>query len=235
MSIFLRLFSLMVVVVILVTACDVLNNPKPDTPTPTATRDCEKLVHLQLATPPTLYVGITHELILSAYGVDTNAVSLQVSSNSETATITQNNATTYQISPLRPGNLELVARGSDEAILNTFPFQVRRLPDPIAFLGRSNGGQMANGEFKAQAGVLARWEDVDFDASCTVTGFHITYLARQQDPIEVQNEGVRYTAKARRVVNQAKPGDVYTYTNIRAKCPGDQTARKLNSMVFFIR
>ena len=114
-------------------------------------------------------------------------------------------------------------------------FRVKRIPDPVARLSKSQGGAMGNGEFKAQGGVGAFLDDFDFDASCIVQGFRLTYITPGQPPVESVNAGARYTAYSRQLVNLAKPGDIYHFDNVKTRCPGDLAARPVNSMVFQIK
>ena len=53
--------------------------------------------------------------------------------------------------------------------------------------------------------------------------------------MESTNAGARYNAKSKELINKAKPGDIYYYDNVKAKCPGDPAGRKINSMVFKIK
>ncbi len=94
---------------------------------------------------------------------------------------------------------------------------------------------MGTGTFKAQGGVGAFLDNFDFDARCTIQGFTLAYIAARQDPVEVINAGARYNAQARRLVNKAKPGDVYYFEDVKARCPGDKVGRPINSMVFKIK
>ena len=44
----------------------------------------------------------------------------------------------------------------------------------------------------------------------------------------------RFGSAAQRLVDMASPGDIYYFENIKARCPGDPAARKINSLVFKI-
>ena len=72
-------------------------------------------------------------------------------------------------------------------------------------------------------------------AKCAIQGYNLTYVAKRQDPVESVNPGPRYNGKSKRLVNRAKPGDIYYFDNVKAKCPGDAAGRKINSMVFKIK
>jgi hypothetical protein len=114
-------------------------------------------------------------------------------------------------------------------------FRVKRIPDPVARLSKKAGGTMGNGEFKAQGGVGAFLDNFDFDAKCSIQGYNLVYVAKRQDPVEAVNRGGRYTDKSKRLVMKAKPGDIYYFDNVKARCPGDKVGRPINSMVFKIK
>jgi len=133
-----------------------------------------------------------------------------------------------------PGDAKITLSGGGLPSTN-FDFRVKRIPDPVARLSKSSGGTMGNGQFKAQGGVGAFLDNFDFDATCKIQGFNLVYVAKRQDPVEAVNKGARYSQQAKRLVNKAKPGDIFYYDNVKARCPGDPAGRKINSMVFKIK
>ena len=140
----------------------------------------------------------------------------------------------YIATASRPGEAKISVSGG--GLQNTnFAFRVKRIPDPVARLSKSSGGAMGNGEFKAQGGVGAFLDNFDFDAKCVIQGYNLTYVAKRQDPVESVNGGARYNAKSKRLIDRAKPGDIFYFDNVKAKCPGDSAGRKINSMVFKIK
>ena len=94
---------------------------------------------------------------------------------------------------------------------------------------------MATGEFKAQGGLGAFLDNFDYDCNCVVQGFILTKIGKRQDPVEISNTGPRYGSQANRLIQTARPGDTYLFTNVRARCPGDKTSRLINSLAFIIR
>ncbi len=173
------------------------------------------------------YIGVDNPITVSAAGVSSNA--LRVSCNGCNLSGSGNNRI---VTVDRPGEVSVVVTG--EGLNSTFPFRAKRIPDPVPQLGNSKGGSMGNGEFKAQGGVLAVLEGFDFDARCAIQGFNIVRVPKRQDAIQNVNAGARYDDKSSRLVQQATPGDIYYFENIKAKCPGDQAGRPLGTMVFNI-
>jgi gliding motility-associated protein GldM len=59
--------------------------------------------------------------------------------------------------------------------VGVLPFRVRRVPDPVAVFANVQGGNVTKGEIVAQSGVFAKYKDFDFDLSCQVTEFNLTF------------------------------------------------------------
>jgi len=178
-----------------------------------------------------LYIGVDNPIRVDAGGV--KAEDLNVAIHGSGGRISKTGANRYNAKVSSPGDVRINVSGP--GVRSSFPFRTKRIPDPMARLSRSSGGFMGNGEFKAQGGLGAFLDNFDFDATCVIQGFKLTYIPRRQDAITVQNNGARYGDAARRVVNQAKPGDIYLFTDIKARCPGDNTGRPINSLAIIIK
>jgi hypothetical protein len=177
-----------------------------------------------------LYVGVENPISVMAKGISVS--DLSVSAAGVKLRPVGNGQFIATASTPGEASIKLIGGGK---VLSSQPYRIKRIPDPVARLATSTGGVIGAGEFKAQAGFSAFLDGFDFDVRCAVVGYELAYQPKRQDPISSSNQGPRYTAQSRRLVDQAKPGDVYYYTNVRAKCPGDQGIRKINSMVFMIR
>jgi gliding motility-associated protein GldM len=179
------------------------------------------------------YIGVDNPVSVSAAGVSSNDLKVGKSGPINIKTVSKANGK-YTITADKPGDAKIILSGGGLAS-TTFDFRVKRIPDPVARLSKSSGGAMGNGAFKAQGGVSAILDNFDFDAQCRIQGFNLVYVAKRQDPVEVVNKGPRYSDQARRLVNNAKPGDIYYFDNVKARCPGDNIGRPINSMVFKIK
>lgn len=178
------------------------------------------------------YIGVDNPVSVSASGVSSNDLNVRASGCSIRATSRTNGK--YMVTADKPGDAKIILSGGGLPS-TTFDFRVKRIPDPVARLSKSSGGTMGNGTFKAQGGVGAFLDNFDFDATCQIQGFTLVYVASRQDPVEVINAGARYNSQSRRLVNQAKPGDIYYFDDVKARCPGDKVGRPINSMVFKIK
>ncbi len=179
------------------------------------------------------YVGVENPISVAAAGVSSN--DLRVSASGGGATLKPNGAGKYIVTVSRPNEDARITVSGGGLTPTTFDFRVKGIPDPVAKLGRISSGELGNGEFRAQRGVIAELENFDFDARCTIAGFTLVYAAPRQDVVEVINPGPTFSGQAQAVINQAKPGDTYYFNNVRARCPGDQVTRQINPMIFKIR
>ena len=176
------------------------------------------------------YIGVDNPLTVSASGVSSNDV--RVAFNGPISGT--GSGSSWTVKATKPGDAEIVVTANGQN-LGKFPFRVKRIPDPVAKLGKSEEGSMGNGEFKAQPGLIAWLENFDFEARCEIQGFKLVRVPKRQDPITIINPGGSFNAEAQRVVRQATPGDTYYFNEVKARCPGDPAGRKINSLIFNIR
>ena len=178
------------------------------------------------------YIGVDNPISVSAAGVSSNE--LRVSGSGGGLRLEQSGQGKYVARVSTPGVAKVNVSGGG-LTPTSFDFRVKAIPDPIARLNGETGGTMGNGTFKAQSGIFAELDNFDFEARCQIAGFTLVYAPPREDLQEFTNVGQAFTGGARNAVNQAKPGDTYYFNNVRAKCPGDNTPRKINPMVFKIR
>lgn len=177
------------------------------------------------------YIGVDNPISISAPGVSANELRVNCSGCKIRKGGGKGN---YSVTVSKPGEVTISASGGSLPNSNV-SFRAKRIPDPVARLGKSSGGSMGNGEFKAQGGVVAYLDNFDFDAKCQIQGFILTHAPKGKAISESTNAGARYNTNSKNLINKAKPGDIFYYDNVKARCPGDAAGRKINSMVFKIK
>ena len=181
------------------------------------------------------YIGVPNPISISAAGVSSN--SMKVSINGGGGSLS-GSGKSYVVTVNSPGDANIVISSPELGSPATFKFRVKRIPDPVPKLGlgpNSGGGRMGNGEFKAQGGLIAYLANFDFEARCNIQSFITTRIAKRQDPVPANNEGGTFTGQSKELINQAKPGDVYFFDEIKARCPGDAAGRPIGSLSFTIK
>ncbi|GAB4244558.1 MAG: gliding motility protein GldM [Saprospiraceae bacterium] len=178
------------------------------------------------------YIGVTNPISVSAAGVSSN--DLKVSIEGGGGSLKQTGSNTFDVTVSQPTDqCYIVASGG--GINARKQFRVKRIPDPVARLGNKEDGQMGNGEFKVQPGLIAWLDNFDFDARCNIQGFNLVKVSKRADPVEAVNQGGTFQGTAADLVRSAKPGDIFYFENVKARCPGDAAGRKINSLVFRIK
>ncbi len=179
------------------------------------------------------YIGVDNPVEVSVAGVNSNKVKASCSGGG----CQMNRAGgAWNVRVSSPGNAKVTVGG--DGYTQSFDFRVKRIPDPVASFNpnkREDSGSMGNGSFSARQGIVAALLNFDFEAKCKIQGFELTRVPKRQDPQRAMNSGPRYNGKVANLVKAAKPGDIYYFDNVKARCPGDSAGRKLNSMVWQIK
>ena len=191
----------------------------------------ERSCSVQLDKMNVFYIGVDNPVSVSAAGVSSNDLKVTASG----VTLNADGKSHYIVKATTPGEAKITLQGGGLPA-TSFTYKVKRIPDPIAMLGaKKQPSLMGNGEFKAQGGIAAVLEGFDFDAKCEIQGYKVSYVAKRQDPVEKTNSGARYNGDVSDLINKAKPGDIYYFDDVKARCPGDAAGRSLNSLVFKIK
>ena len=177
------------------------------------------------------YIGVDNPISVAAAGVSSN--DLNVRGSGAGIKMNRTGQGKYNVTVSQPGEANITVSGG--GLNDKFGFRVKRIPDPRPALGKQSGGTMGNGTFKAQRGLLAWLDDFDFDAKCNIQGFKLVRVPKREDAIESPNQGGSFNSQSLRIVKAAKPGDVYYFDGIKARCPGDKAGRPLPSIVFNIK
>ena len=181
-----------------------------------------------------IYIGVENPISIAAAGVPSQ--SLRVTSND--VKLKKISAFEYIATATKPDTNAIITVSGEGLEKTNFVYRIKKISDPVPILGKGpnkKGGSMGNAEFKAQLGLGTMLENFEWDLNCVVQGFEITRQAKMTDPISALNARGKYVGQAKRLVQQARPGDSYYFDKIKVKCPGDQVGRRLPSIVFRIK
>jgi hypothetical protein len=148
--------------------------------------------------------------------------------------LNKQNDNNYMVRVSRPGEVSLTMTG-DGGFNVTKKFRAKQIPDPIAITTfNKRSGAVGSGEMASFGGLIAKLENFDFDAKCSIQSYVLFRVPRREDPQQANVSGPTNT-EAQRICGMAKPGDQYQFMEIKARCPGDGAARSLGSMGFVIK
>lgn len=108
---------------------------------------------------------------------------------------------------------------------------------PVARLGGKFTGnvQMGNGELKAQGGIMANVECCGFSARCDIVSFTVFRITKDNQLFRAENKGDRFGDAVLQLTQAARPGDLFWFHNIQARCPGEETAQPLEDISVDVR
>lgn len=175
------------------------------------------------------YIGVDNPVEVAVAGASSNEIKVSCSGGGCNMT---GSGGKYNVKVQSQGTAKITV--SAKTFSKTFDYRVKRIPNPVAKFGGKTGGSMGDGSFKAQKGLIADLENFDFDAKCRIQGFKLVHVPKRQDAKVSVNSGASFGQQARSSMNKAKPGDVFYFDDVKARCPGDKAARTINSLVFKI-
>lgn len=176
------------------------------------------------------YIGVDNPISISAAGV----ASEQVLVTADGAQLRQVSNGKYVAKPARAGRATITVSGGGLPP-TTFEYRIKRIPNPVIYLGDKRGGKISVGEMKVHKGLRPVLEGFDFDAKCKIQGFEMVRAPKGRDVQVALNRGGNYGPEAQRIIDNTKRNDTYYFDKIKVKCPGDVAGRTMNSLIFHIK
>lgn len=178
------------------------------------------------------YLGLDNPVSISVPGVAPEDV---------TASMTNGNISgakgKYMVRPTATGKATITVaikkkEGGGSKQMGSSDFRVRRVPPPVPKIGGQSGGTIKSSTFKAQTGMIADLEDFLFEGvRFNVVEYEMLYIPLRQEGISAKTTGPLFDSKMQSYVQKAKPGDVFYFSNIKARGP-DGTTVKLPDIIF---
>lgn len=190
----------------------------------------ERSVAISLDKMNVLYIGLDNPITISAAGTSSN--DLRVSGDGVQLQANGNNQYLAKVS--KPGKVSISISGKDLPA-KKFHYIAKRIPTPAVKLGSITGTAIGNGTLRAHERLSVDMGSFNYDAKCEILGFELARKPSRNDPETCLNRSASFGAQARAIIQKASPGDAYYFDNIKVKCPGDQSPRKVSSLAFRIK
>jgi gliding motility-associated protein GldM len=176
-----------------------------------------------------LYVAEDNPVTISGGSVGAEKVKVSFT-NGE---ITHVSGDEYNVVPKTPGEAQLIVNANGKP--TPFKMRVKYLPNPAGFVGTHMGGAISTAEFKADGGLLAHLDNVEFQSPFVVVGYKLAALGGGIPTyVEANNDGPRWHDQAAGIVSRATPGTNIFFDDIRVK-GRDGRIRQLPPMVFSLK
>lgn len=119
-----------------------------------------------------------------------------------------------------PGECNITVTADGKS--TSFPFRVKRIPDPIIKVGPSGGGKMQAVIFRSQPFVRADLENFDFEAKFNVTGATVYFTNPGDRNVKQVSLTSGSLAPAAEYMKTLVPGSTVIFDNIRVVGPDGQ-------------
>lgn len=185
------------------------------------------------------YIGVDNPLslfVMGRSGIPLDLNKAQITVEGADAEIIGSNARSKILRVKKTGQFKIRVEFPETGTKATFEYRAKRVPDPVAKLtNNKTDGLVKAGEMKAQAGLMAILHNFDFDCRCKIQSFDLIYIPKDGEIKEARHAGGKFTGSVRQYVENTKPGDVFLFQNVKGRCPGDSSARRLNGLNFYIK
>jgi hypothetical protein len=160
------------------------------------------------------YIGVDNPVTIgSPTGWDKTTVSMTGGTITGTGS-----KRTVRVTAIGNASITVVADGKP----STFPFRIKRIPDPIIKVGPSGGGKMQAVVFRSQQFVRADLENFDFEAKFQVTGGTIYFMNPGDRGVKQANLTSGSLGSAADYMKTLVPGSTVIFDNIRVVGPDGQ-------------
>ncbi len=181
-----------------------------------------------------LYAGFDNPISVSASGIPNTQVHLSMTGG----TLRSTGAGKYVARPSTVGsNVTFSVTGTvngKQQNMGSFTFQVRKLPDPTAFVtigtDRFKGGKVAKGSIISAPGVGAAIDDGLLNIPFRVLSFETVFADRMGNLRPEPSAGSNFTENQRNLMRELRRGQRFFIVNVKAVGP-DGLTRTLNGAV----
>jgi len=191
---------------------------------------------MQLDKMNVFYIGVDNPVTVAAAGYSVEDVSIDIPG----AKVTPTEKGKYNINVTSVGTVQVKinakAKDGSTKSVGGMAVRVKRIPNPVASVGKVSSGAMSASLFRIQIAPAAVLDNFDFEARFQITSFQFSMAPKGKDiqgPITVDSKaGARFSDKAEitKLMNMARAGDKIFIENIKAVGP-DGTPRPLNPII----
>ncbi len=174
-----------------------------------------------------LYIGLKNPLTINGGTAGAEKTSAKMSQGN----LTNLNGGKFVAEVTTPGEA-IISVNADNKV-SDFKFKVKKVPNPTAMIGNSEGGREPANKIKAQQGVRAELKDFVFEGvEFNVVSFVLIANGGSFSTLKFQpNTGATFSAECKDILNKCTPGTTLVIDEIKAVGPGGDT-RKLPPIVF---
>jgi len=180
-----------------------------------------------------LFAGIDNPLSIAVEKMSNKSVTVKASKG----TITRISEGKYVYNGTEYGVIDIIIFRNDKGNLKEIrriPFRVNPLPDPVVSLGAPRGGNIRQKLSFPQGGIIAKFEDVGFEAPIKVVSYTVFIISKENcETKTLLNIGNRFNGGVSEELQRIRINDAVIIKNILVLMP-DGKQRQISPVCFTI-
>ena len=166
-----------------------------------------------------VYLGLENPISVSVPGIPNERLTV----TSTNATLKNNGNGKYNMNVKKGPKVDVAVfatmENGEKRNMGIITFRVKHVPKPLARIAKiTNEGKMSKGEFEAEKGLFAYYEDFEFNAICKVTSYKMSYLSQGLN-LDVLVTGNQITEGLHSIYKKLKRNDLVRFEEIKAVGP----------------
>lgn len=125
-----------------------------------------------------VYIGLDNPISVSVPGIPTERLNVSINNGSLRATGSGKYNLKVSTGTKAEVSVNAIMENGETRSMGSMSFRVKRIPKPVAKIGNITGsGTMSKGELNSVIGIIANYENFDFNATSKVVSYDMTYIA----------------------------------------------------------
>lgn len=162
-----------------------------------------------------LYIGVDNPVQIAVPGISSGQLSVTGCG------ITHTGGIDYIAKPQKVGLdtvVITVKKGKSQSVYNNV-FRVRRIPDPYVYVGKSKGGALQVGEFRACRKLEVGNPDFIFQVPYKIISFEMVFAPRTGNVVTDVSKSNMFTNMMLDIALKARPGDIIVIQSVVIQMP----------------
>ena len=176
------------------------------------------------------YVGIDNPISIAVPNTSNDNLLVTIDNQ---ATIQKMSDGKYIVRVIRTGQVNITIEANGKT--TTKQFRVKAIPDPVVRIGNQKGGIISIEQMKSIEGIVARIENFDINAGCSIQSYTIVLQPKNNEVYQINVSGPLFPKEFKDRFKTLKANDVVNFLEIKVRCPGDNTSRNLGSLSFIFK
>lgn len=182
------------------------------------------------------YIGVDNPVSISVPGANSKDIVATVSGAGATLTKVKDGEYTVKVTKQETCQINVRAKiGGKEMDMGTMKFRTKRIPNPIAMVGKQQGGKIDKDVLAAQGGLRVEKGDFDFPVTYRIASFKIQIIGGGDAKPATTVTGAKFPPDIIAQIKKARRGTKVYLEDITAVGPVGEVQVSNKDMIFTIK